>query len=303
MRKADHVPNAMCPPKLLVYVPKARHDSLQALVELEAAGVVIEPGATPWQRNTRLRVIADRVFRKIAPDQAETLCRQVEEGLLSLEELDKLSREVDVAQSGAIQLIFGTVSLMDVALKFAASPDHEKALVSKQALPELAAFLGKGFGLQTLNAASSEELRRGLRRLLLMGEFVCTGTPAEVLERYASLELPEQAPYIERIREVCCTWRSRTDLRPAYLEAAHSVEEEMRVAVRAARKEVGVVAMAAYGYEEGTREILLRDGQPNALTLMLTEDKGFEHITVHVLDAISQVELTKSEPLPVSLAF
>jgi hypothetical protein len=82
-----------------------------------------------------------------------------------------------------------------------------------------------------------------------------------------------------------------------------SEEIRIKVAVRANRKEVGVVAMAAYGFEEGTREILLRDGQPNALTLMLTEDKGFENITVHVLDAISQVELTKSEPLPVSLAF
>lgn len=82
-----------------------------------------------------------------------------------------------------------------------------------------------------------------------------------------------------------------------------SEEIRVKVAVRANRKEVGVVAMAAYGFEEGTKEILLRDGQPNALTLMLTEDKGFEHITVHVLDAISQVEMAKSEPLPVSLAF
>jgi hypothetical protein len=223
-------PDCHVPPKLLVYVPQARQETLQALVELEAAGVVLEPGAPPWQRNTRLRVIADQVFRKIAPDQAESICKQVEEGHLSLEELDKLAQEVDVIQSGAIKLVFGTVSPMEVALKFAASPDYDHALESKQALPELAALFERGFGLQSLNTASSGELRKELRRLLLMGEVFCAAPPAQVLERYASLQLPETPPYTERLRETCRTWRIRSDLRPAYLEAAHFVEEEMRIA-------------------------------------------------------------------------
>lgn len=110
---------------------------------------------------------------------------------------------------------------MDVALKFAASSDHDQALESKQALPELAAFFEKGFGLQALkNGASYEDLRGELRRLLLMEEFLCAETRADVLERYSSLQLPEKIPYTERIREACCTWRSSTDVRPAYLEAA-----------------------------------------------------------------------------------
>jgi hypothetical protein len=175
-------------------------------------------------------VIVDQVFRKSAPDQAESICKQVEEGLLSLDELDNLSQEVDVIQSGAIKLIFGTVSLMDVALKFAASSDHDQALESKQALPEVAGFFEKGFGLQSLNTASSGDLRRELRRLLLMGEFLCAEARADVLERYSSLHLPEQAQFTDRIREACATWRSRTDMRPAYLEAAQSVETEMRIA-------------------------------------------------------------------------
>lgn len=83
-----------------------------------------------------------------------------------------------------------------------------------------------------------------------------------------------------------------------------SAEEiRVRAAVRCNRKEVGAVAMAAYGFEEGTREIRLRDGEANALTLMLTEDQGLEHVSVHVLDAISQLELARLERIPVDIAF
>jgi hypothetical protein len=81
-----------------------------------------------------------------------------------------------------------------------------------------------------------------------------------------------------------------------------SEEIRVKIAVRANRKEVGAVVTAAYGFEEGAKEILLREGKPNAITLMLTDDQGFDSVTVHVLDAISQVELTKSESIPVGIA-
>ncbi|GIW89836.1 MAG: hypothetical protein KatS3mg109_0268 [Pirellulaceae bacterium] len=55
------------PPRLLIYVPMNRGDSHDALVEAERAGVVMEPGAGHWMRNTRLKVLAERVFRHIAP--------------------------------------------------------------------------------------------------------------------------------------------------------------------------------------------------------------------------------------------
>lgn len=291
---------------------------------------------------------------------------------------------VEVEAAGAVKLIFGTASLIDVALKFAASPEHDHALESKQALPELAGFLEKGFGFPSPATSSSGQLRRELRRLLLMGEILCGETRPEIIEKYSSLRLPVEAHHADRIREACSSWRRRTDLLPAYMESALSVEKEMHIAERdwtleslsiletfpafeqklirhaeetlleenpdealqlarnrkngfwslqeprffsitatyhrihgvgssdeirvkvsdrADRKEVGIVAMAAYGFEEGTREILLRDGQANAITVMLTDDQGLDHATGHVLDAISQVELAKSEPIPVNIAF
>jgi hypothetical protein len=60
-------PDLATPPRVLVYVPRDRAATEAALVEAEAAGVVMEPGGSPWQRNTRLKVLAERVFKRIAP--------------------------------------------------------------------------------------------------------------------------------------------------------------------------------------------------------------------------------------------
>jgi len=55
------------PPRLLLYVPLDRAKTQHALIEAEAAGVVMEPGGSPWQRNTRLKVLAERVFKRLRP--------------------------------------------------------------------------------------------------------------------------------------------------------------------------------------------------------------------------------------------
>ena len=83
--------NPDVPPKLLVYVPLRHEDTEYALAETEAYGVVMEPGATPWQRNTRLRVLAESVFKKVAPQEVKSILAKVDQGLLSLEDLDRLS--------------------------------------------------------------------------------------------------------------------------------------------------------------------------------------------------------------------
>jgi len=154
------------PPKLIIYIPKNRRDTNYALVEAEAAGVVLEPGATAWQLNTRLRVIAEQVFKKIAPDSVDGIARQVEEGLLTLVELDRLSLEVEGITTGAIKLIFGTASPVDVALDFAASVTHDEAIRAKNVLPELKGLLRAELGIDISSEPDLESARRVLRRTL-----------------------------------------------------------------------------------------------------------------------------------------
>jgi len=80
--------------------------------------------------------------------------------------------------------------------------------------------------------------------------------------------------------------------------------EEIRVklSVKSKRKDVGFAAMSAYGFEEGTKEIILQKDTPNSITFMLTDVQDLKNLTIHVLDAISQVELARIEHIPVEIA-
>ena len=53
----------MQPPRLLVYVPMDQGETDHALAELEAAGVVVQPGQQPPSRNTRLSLVARNALR------------------------------------------------------------------------------------------------------------------------------------------------------------------------------------------------------------------------------------------------
>src|SRR4051794_6512162 len=57
-REIDSLLNGTEPPKLVVYVPVEQANTFHALVELEEAGVVMQPGQQPFKCNTRLALVA-----------------------------------------------------------------------------------------------------------------------------------------------------------------------------------------------------------------------------------------------------
>lgn len=63
--------------RAVVYLPLERGATHHALVEAEMAGKVIGPGADHWQRNSRLKVIAERVLRKTNPGRAAGIAAEV----------------------------------------------------------------------------------------------------------------------------------------------------------------------------------------------------------------------------------
>ncbi len=77
--------------------------------------------------------------------------------------------------------------------------------------------------------------------------------------------------------------------------------KRIKVVDRAQRTEVGVAAMAAYGFEEGTQEIILEKDRPNAITMMLTAEVEASTVSVHVLDATPHVELAALRNIPVAI--
>jgi len=76
----------------------------------------------------------------------------------------------------------------------------------------------------------------------------------------------------------------------------------VKLTIMSGKKEVGSAVMSAYGFEEGTKEIVLEKDVENAVTCMLTAVEGMKEVSIHVIDAVSQVELARLEKIPVVIA-
>jgi hypothetical protein len=76
----------------------------------------------------------------------------------------------------------------------------------------------------------------------------------------------------------------------------------VRIELSAGREPAGHAAMASYGFEEGTREITVKAGEPNSVTLMLTADSPPAHLTIRVIDSKTDALLASLKEIPVNLS-
>ncbi|MBN1854455.1 MAG: hypothetical protein JW829_17115 [Pirellulales bacterium] len=206
--------HAEVPPRLVVYVPQDRSETHYALVEVESAGVVIEPGANPWQRNTRLKVLAERIFKQISADRAPEIIRKVEQGTVSLAELDWLADQT--GELGAVKLVFGTTVAWNVATAFASTDKHDHAIEEKQALPELAELFRTDLGLEIQPEGTIDEARRTLCRGLLLGELSARcETAGDEVAALATAAIPRTITHRKEVMDLCAAWRNRADFREA----------------------------------------------------------------------------------------
>ncbi|MBX3747801.1 MAG: hypothetical protein KF833_21040 [Verrucomicrobiae bacterium] len=58
----------------------------------------------------------------------------------------------------------------------------------------------------------------------------------------------------------------------------------------------------SYGYEEGTREILMQPGKANAVTMMLTSGQNLTKVGLRAVDCETQLVLAELTDIPVELA-
>ena len=66
--EVDHLLNNGQPPRLVVYVPIERTETHSALIELDCAGVILQPRQQPPACNTRLSVVARNALKPILGD-------------------------------------------------------------------------------------------------------------------------------------------------------------------------------------------------------------------------------------------
>jgi hypothetical protein len=74
----------------------------------------------------------------------------------------------------------------------------------------------------------------------------------------------------------------------------------LRFELVSGQHEAGRAATSAYGFEDGTGEIMVKTGQPNVVTFMLNADAGLT-VTIRVVDCQSQVVLDVLKDIPVKL--
>src|SRR3954447_14083052 len=130
----DPLLNGLQPPRLVVYVPLDQGQTHHALIELEAAGVVVQPGQQPPARNTRLSLVARNALRPLlGDDTAAEVEKQVEAGKLSLADLDSLAGKGREISTGVLALVFGSANPQDVALALLSTDKHDAEVEKKEA--------------------------------------------------------------------------------------------------------------------------------------------------------------------------
>src|SRR6266404_6288460 len=105
-RDIDSLLNGLEPPRLVVYVPVEQAKTQHALVEIEAAGVVMQPGQQPANRNTRLAIVARNALKSIIGEEnAVEVEKKVDQGKLTLKDLEALGLKGQDLAQGVIAIL------------------------------------------------------------------------------------------------------------------------------------------------------------------------------------------------------
>lgn len=214
-------------PRVIVYVPMARMATEYALIESETAGVILEPDSAVPERNTRLGQIVEEVFKKVAPAKAAHLARQADDGLLNVEELDRMAGEARSVAAGALQIIFGHVSAEEILLQFVTKAEFDAALLSKSALPEVLTLIRSELGLDIPSTEDCAAVRMALLRYVLLSDLLLGVGVKQSPEALSGMAVPESPAQQDTLIHLCHQWRNRTDLKDAYSEAAEKIEKNL----------------------------------------------------------------------------
>lgn len=214
-------------PRLVVYVPLDRTETASALIELDCAGIIMQPRQQPPTCNTRLSVVGRNALRPIlGDDQIAEIERQVESGKLSLADLDSLADKGKDISTGLLTLIFGSANPQDVALAFLGSSEADEEVRKKDAQEELQHLLQANFDidLPCTESLSNWRVRLG-RHVLLTDLFLSLN--GQIPPSLASVSVANSAGGKDYCVRLSQTWRNRRDLRDSYVRLANQIEDEI----------------------------------------------------------------------------
>jgi hypothetical protein len=229
-KEIDHLLNDGQPPRLLVYVPIERTETNSALIELDCAGVIMQPRQQPPACNTRLSVVGRNALKPIlGEDQVAEIERQVESGKLSLDDLNSLADKGKDISTGVLTLIFGSANPQEVALSFLHSDQYDEEVGKKEAQKELRHLLQISFDIElpAAEALSGWRVRLG-RHILLTDLFAAL--KKQVPSSLSSVPVATSTGGIDACVRCARTWRNSRDVRDSYVSTANKVEQELGLA-------------------------------------------------------------------------
>jgi len=223
----DDLLNNGQPPRLVVYVPMERTETDSALVELDCAGVIMQPRQQPPACNTRLSVVGRNALKAIlGEDQVGEIERQVESGKLSLTDLDSLAEQGIEISTGVLKLIFSSANPQEVALAFLHSEQLDEQLSKKDAEKELRHLLQISFDIELPTAESLSNWRLRLGRHVLLTDLLAA-LKKQVPSSLSSVPVANSTGGIDACVRLARTWRNSRDVRDSYVSVADRVEREL----------------------------------------------------------------------------
>lgn len=228
-QEIDHRLNESQPPRLVVYVPLSQAETHAALIELEAAGVVMRPGQQPPNRNTKLAVVARNALRPILGDeQVAEIEKQADSGKLSLADLNALAKKGKDISTGILSLIFGTASPQEVALAVLHDHRHDAEIEKKAAQKELRNLLLVSFNIELPVSLTLANLRERLARHVLLTDLTAALGP-NVPASLSSVKVATSPGGVDSCVRLARSWRNDREFRDSYVDAANKIEQEFRL--------------------------------------------------------------------------
>jgi hypothetical protein len=225
-REIDHLMKGNQPPRLVVYVPIEREKTHAALIELDAAGVVMQPRQQPPACNTRLSVVARNALKPIlGEDQVGEIERQVEAGKLSLADLNSLADRGKDISTGVLTLIFGTANPQEVALAFLHYDQRDKEVEKKEAEKELRHLMQVSFDIELPAAEALSMWREKLGRHVLVTDLFAA-LKKQVPSSLSSVSVAHGTGGVDACVRLARTWRNSREHRDGYVAASNKTEQE-----------------------------------------------------------------------------
>lgn len=221
--------DGITPPKMLVYVAKERSETDNALIEIEKAGCVLEPGHPSINQNTRLEVVARAVLKPIMPDAAETICKQIASGSLTYDDVEGIAEHGAEIGSGTVKLIFGSIDPVEIAYLFLTKPEIDDNIVKKNAVQELQAILKNSFGFDMTDKIPDKTRERFVRYVLL-GDLVNNIDDDGIPSVISQMDIPSLESHKQNTSKLAQRWRSDIEHKDSYVDVSKTVDQKCHVA-------------------------------------------------------------------------